>query len=202
MVLLQLPHMNEFKVHYDEAEDILHLGREGQENEVVELSPGVNIELDDKGNLFLYERPRGLTVLFILFAAMIALALFQMVPLPESVLKLISPASLTTYATFGNAPAGAYHPISINPDATRRELFRVLAYAAIFFVIISHYRTKEQVHSLVKTILYMGCFLVLFALIQKMTWNGRIFWIYPVGEGVPVSLIWGPYINHNHLIKG
>ena len=25
--------MNEFKVHYDEAEDILHLGREGQENE-------------------------------------------------------------------------------------------------------------------------------------------------------------------------
>jgi uncharacterized protein YuzE len=43
--------MNEFKVHYDEAEDILHLGREGQENEVVELSPGVNIELDDKGKL-------------------------------------------------------------------------------------------------------------------------------------------------------
>jgi len=43
--------MNEFKVHYDEAEDILHLGREGQENEVVELSPGVNIELDDKGSL-------------------------------------------------------------------------------------------------------------------------------------------------------
>jgi len=44
--------INEFKVHYDEAEDILHLGREGQENEVVELSPGVNIELDDKGMLF------------------------------------------------------------------------------------------------------------------------------------------------------
>lgn len=43
--------MNEFKVHYDEAEDILHLGREGQENEVVELSPGVNLELDDKGKL-------------------------------------------------------------------------------------------------------------------------------------------------------
>jgi len=43
--------MSDFKVHYDEAEDILHLGREGQENEVVELSPGVNIELDDKGKL-------------------------------------------------------------------------------------------------------------------------------------------------------
>jgi uncharacterized protein YuzE len=29
----------------------LHLGREGQENEAVELSPWVNIELDDKGKL-------------------------------------------------------------------------------------------------------------------------------------------------------
>jgi uncharacterized protein YuzE len=43
--------MNEFKVHYDEAEDILHLGREGQKNGAVELSPVVNIELDDKGKL-------------------------------------------------------------------------------------------------------------------------------------------------------
>ena len=43
--------MSDFKVHYDEAKDILHLGREGQENEVVELSPGVNIELDDEGKL-------------------------------------------------------------------------------------------------------------------------------------------------------
>jgi uncharacterized protein YuzE len=43
--------MSDFNIHYDEAEDILYLGREGQENEVVELSPGVNIELDDKGNL-------------------------------------------------------------------------------------------------------------------------------------------------------
>ena len=43
--------MSDFKVHYDETEDILHLGREGQESDVIELSPGVNIELDDKGEL-------------------------------------------------------------------------------------------------------------------------------------------------------
>jgi len=43
--------MSDFNIHYDEAEDILYLGREGQENEVVELSPEVNIELDDQGKL-------------------------------------------------------------------------------------------------------------------------------------------------------
>ena len=43
--------MDDFKVFYDEEEDILYLAREGEEAEVVEVSPGVNMELDSKGNL-------------------------------------------------------------------------------------------------------------------------------------------------------
>ena len=43
--------MNDFKVFYDEEEDILYLAKEGEEAEVVEISPGVNMELDSNGNL-------------------------------------------------------------------------------------------------------------------------------------------------------
>jgi uncharacterized protein YuzE len=43
--------MKEFKVSYDEEQDVLYLAREGQEEEVVELAPGVNVELDNSGNL-------------------------------------------------------------------------------------------------------------------------------------------------------
>jgi uncharacterized protein YuzE len=43
--------MDDFKVFYDDEEDILYLAKEGEETEVVELSPGVNMELDSKGNL-------------------------------------------------------------------------------------------------------------------------------------------------------
>lgn len=43
--------MEEFKVFYDEEEDILYLAKEGEEAEVVEISPGVNMELDSNGNL-------------------------------------------------------------------------------------------------------------------------------------------------------
>lgn len=43
--------MEGFKVFYDEEEDILYLAREGQEEEVVEIAPGVNMELDASGNL-------------------------------------------------------------------------------------------------------------------------------------------------------
>jgi uncharacterized protein YuzE len=43
--------MEEFKISYDENEDILYLAKEGLEHEIVELSPGVNLELDDSGKL-------------------------------------------------------------------------------------------------------------------------------------------------------
>lgn len=43
--------MQEFKIFYDEEEDILYLAKEGEEREVVEVSPGVNAELDDSGKL-------------------------------------------------------------------------------------------------------------------------------------------------------
>lgn len=39
------------KIYYDEKEDILFLGKEGQEAEVLEISPGINMELDESGQL-------------------------------------------------------------------------------------------------------------------------------------------------------
>ena len=49
--------MKNIKVFYDDEEDILYLAKEGPEAEIVELSPGVNMELDSNGNL------RGVEVL-------------------------------------------------------------------------------------------------------------------------------------------
>ena len=43
--------MDDFKVFYDEKEDILYLAKAGEEAEIVEISPGVNMELDSNGNL-------------------------------------------------------------------------------------------------------------------------------------------------------
>jgi len=43
--------MYDLKVHYDEKEDILYIAKEGEEEEVVEISPGINLELDKNRNL-------------------------------------------------------------------------------------------------------------------------------------------------------
>ncbi|MFO7667338.1 MAG: O-antigen ligase family protein [Desulfobacterales bacterium] len=141
-----------------------------------------------------------LKCLSILFICLAGIILFQMLPLPEALLQIISPTALATHRNFGNHATGAFHTVSINPYATRQELFKLLAYAAVFVVVVSHYKTKAQVDALVKAILYMACFLVVFAVLQTVTWNGRIFWIYPVDETLRSGRgIWGPYINRNHF---
>lgn len=43
--------MDDFKISYDHEEDILYLGLSGEEEEVVELSPGIHAELDQSGKL-------------------------------------------------------------------------------------------------------------------------------------------------------
>ena len=43
--------MKDFKVLYDEDNDILYLAKQGHEEEVVEIAPGINIELDKRGDL-------------------------------------------------------------------------------------------------------------------------------------------------------
>ena len=47
--------MKDFQIFYDEAEDILYLGKKGQEEETLELAPGVNIELDAQGQVIGFE---------------------------------------------------------------------------------------------------------------------------------------------------
>ncbi len=42
--------MESFKIFYDEGQDILYIGIEGEE-EVIELYPGINIELDSSGKI-------------------------------------------------------------------------------------------------------------------------------------------------------
>lgn len=139
---------------------------------------------------------KAASFLLILF---LGLVLLQLLPLPDSILLLVSPTSLQLYDKFGGS-AASLHSISINRFATRQELLLLLAYLSVFFVIIGHFRTKNQLRTLVMALFYIGGFLVLFALVQKATWNGRIFWFYPVEEYlISGKGIWGPYINRNHF---
>jgi O-antigen ligase len=138
--------------------------------------------------------------LLALFALLVLLVLLQLLPLPEGLLGLLSPGALATWRQFGGGAPGSRHPVSLYPDATRRELFKVLAYAAVFVVVAGHFRTRDRIRLLVKTILFTGGLVATLAVAQRLTWNGRILWFYPVEESLRSGAgIWGPFVNRNHF---
>ena len=141
------------------------------------------------------------TPVFGILAALLLLIVFQILPLPERLMAFLSPSANNMYSAFLGDDVTMSRTISIYSGATREELFKLLSYAAVFIVVVNHFRTKVQISRVVRTIIYMGCFLAVFAVIQKMTWNGRLYWFYPVGKGLhsDMTYIWGPYINHNHF---
>lgn len=42
------------KAYYDDELDILYIAKEGQEEEVIEVYPGINLEMDKNGQLIWY----------------------------------------------------------------------------------------------------------------------------------------------------
>lgn len=139
-------------------------------------------------------------LLIIPLALFALLAVIQILPLPEGLLAYISPKTAQVHRSFTGANSSGTMTISVNPGATLEELLKFLAYAAVFFVAIDYCRATEHINRLLRTVVYMGVGLVVFAIIQKMTWNGRLYWFYPLGENVPPGHdIWGPYINRNHF---
>src|SRR5436853_4273799 len=66
----------------------------------------------------------------IVFIIIVAL---QLVPMPRTLLALISPHSSEIWsaadriASLAEVPVASMHPITVDPDATRRELLRLIA---------------------------------------------------------------------------
>jgi O-antigen ligase len=42
---------------------------------------------------------------------------------------------------------------------------------------------------------WLGFALAFFGIIQKLTWNGRLYWVRPLSHGAP----FGPFVNYNHF---
>ena len=145
---------------------------------------------------------QGAKTMAVLFGAFVALIIVQLAPLPVWLLRFLSPNTAMFYERFTVEGSAQWRTLSLYPWATRQELLKLLSYAAVFVVITDHFRTRERTEALVRKIMMIALSLVAFAVVQKMTWNGRIFWLYPIeahSEASSNFSIWGPFINRNHF---
>jgi O-antigen ligase len=147
---------------------------------------------------------------FVLGALLLAYGLLQLVPMPLRWLGAVHPALPQLVSTPGTAadflasgkdlaPAGEappFHAVSIYPFATEMELSRLTIYFMIFFIAAFGPRTHQQIHSVLRILAIFGFVLALFAVTQKATWNGKLYWIRELGiRGNPL----GPFVNKNHF---
>ncbi|HWR58964.1 MAG TPA: O-antigen ligase family protein [Thermodesulfovibrionales bacterium] len=133
----------------------------------------------------------------IIFAALLLFSypLFQLVPLPVSLLNLLHP-KFRDLMTISPNEVPSFHSISVYPFATEMEICRLFIYLTVFIVASFGIKDEEGVTRVMKVLVVFGFVLGLFAVIQHATWNGKIYWIKkPFYADV---LPFGPFVNKNH----
>ena len=87
---------------------------------------------------------------------------------------------------------------SLDPGATRRLALKLGAVAAFFFVCANTYRTRSQFRRAAWTMIATGTAISVFGVVQRMTWNGRFYWIGPEAPGT-AAYTFGPFANRAHF---
>jgi len=134
----------------------------------------------------------------------IAVIIFQLIPLPGSIVRFLSPNAYNIYAESskvidasraGEKPLSPTYSISVHRNATKDEFYKIIGYALIFFLVINNIKSQRQLKKVILALVISAFCLSIFGMVQKATWNGKIYWFRELRyRGEP----FGPYVNRNH----
>jgi O-antigen ligase len=85
---------------------------------------------------------------------------------------------------------------SASPYNTRMELLLLLADLIVLFLAVQAFRTLEDWRGFVWFGMGFGFLVSLFAILQHLTSNGKLYWLREIRYG---GLPFGPYVNRNHF---
>jgi O-antigen ligase len=149
--------------------------------------------------LYVQKTPLNLPIIFF-----IILIIIQLIPLPKNIIHFISPNTYDIYnGSFNllkNLPLSQnqsimFYPLTLCPSVTKEELYKLIGYALIFFLIVNNIKRPAQFKKIMLTIVILAFCISLFAIVQKVFWNGKIYWFRELRYG---GKPFGPYVNSNH----
>lgn len=85
---------------------------------------------------------------------------------------------------------------TVSPYNTRMELLLLLADLIVLFLAVQAFRTLEDWRDFVWFGMFFGFLVSLFAILQHLTSNGKLYWFREIRSG---GLPFGPYVNRNHF---
>ncbi len=142
-----------------------------------------------------------LAVTLLLLVAAIAV---QLLPVSRGSLLQISPAADRfligydlEYAQAARLGADSYrHPLSISPQSTMLGLLFLVSLQVLFWSTNTLFSRCEP-KQIARSVLVIGSIVAVFAIIQRATYNQKIYWLWkPENTPHPAS---GPFVNHNHF---
>ncbi len=141
----------------------------------------------------------------VLIAALFGLGVFQLVPLPPTLLRIVSPGTASLNAELlpsqpeqltadEAAPAPAMNrPISVYPHATRDAVFHWLEVLILFAVVRHQLASTASMRRLAIVAMLTGVAIALFGLFQFFRYGGSSVYGYAT-----LGRAFGPFINRNH----
>jgi len=117
----------------------------------------------------------------------------QMLPFPQAVLKYLSPRSFDLYSFF-TTDTNPNMSISLYTYKTGSEFLRIFTYSLFFLFLSFSIKDMTTLQKVIKILTYFGFGLAIFAILQKATWNGKLYWLREITVGNP----FGPFVNRNH----
>jgi O-antigen ligase len=132
-----------------------------------------------------------------LLLALQALVLFQLLPLPPSLLRLVSPGSFSFYADPLLVPLRAWRPVSVSPPDTLRGLAFLACFSLLYLAVFREMAETAWRRRLMVTVVGVGVALTLVAFVQAASPEPRK--IYGLWRPQWDWAVFGPYVNRNHF---
>lgn len=141
-----------------------------------------------------------------LLLAAIGLGLWQITPLPTSLLFFLSPQHAELLPLWrGDANVsgtlGQWQTLSLNVGETRSAMIVCLSYIALFWVATQRLRQVRDVERLLKWIALAAGIMALLGVVQWLAGNGKFFGIYEYPLTTSGHRLKGAFTNRNHFAQ-
>ncbi|MDY7034804.1 MAG: O-antigen ligase family protein [Thermodesulfobacteriota bacterium] len=160
------------------------------------------IRKDLKSGLFQFHVPA--TSLNFLFLIFLGFLFFQITPLPDVVVELLSPEARivgekslpATGMSFRDGREDGWFALSPYIYPVRMSVIRWTVYGMFFFGLIRLLNSRKRIELTIFLILITGCFEALYGLIQTYSGSEYIWWYK---KETHIGDVTGTYINRNHF---
>ena len=141
------------------------------------------------------EDPLTRSIDFVLIAALAVIAL-QMIPLPATILRAVSPAAPAVQDVYALEPFGSWRPLSVHPAATHAG-FALALTAALMFWTAREAFSRGGSRAATRVLAWIGCGCAIISLAQRATAPKTVLWKWSVPD--PRALPFGFFVDRNQL---